>query len=209
MRVLIYRLIRGITILVCITALVASFLDVYINYTKTGNLTVSAVLVSDKYNDIEFEGNNYFIYPILNRDGSFKRLDVKAYDYEDGKCSIDYYGDVAVGVSVDNLEMTNQEYDYLTSPKLLSPIGFLNYLLCHRQVYNNSHSLRFGYISVVCFIPLALVVMINMIVEIVLRLKKMKLNVVIAILFSLLYVPLTGLTTLGLFECYYWNLLQR
>lgn len=121
MRVLIYRLIRGITILVCITALVASFLDVYINYTKTGNLTVSAVLVSDKYNDIEFEGNNYFIYPILNRDGSFKRLDVKAYDYEDGKCSIDYYGDVAVGVSVDNLEMTNQEYDYLTSSKLLSP----------------------------------------------------------------------------------------
>jgi len=209
LRVLIYRLIRGITILVCITALVASFLDVYINYTKTGNLTVSAVLVSDKYNDIEFEGNNYFIYPILNRDGSFKRLDVKAYDYEDGKCSIDYYGDVAVGVSVDNLEMTNQEYDYLTSPKLLSPIGFLNYMLYHRQVYNNSLSLRFGYISVVCFIPLALVVMINMIVEIVLRLKKMKLNVVIAILFSLLYVPLTVLTTLGLFECYYWNLLQR
>lgn len=204
MRVLIYRLIRGITMLVCITALVASFLDVYINYTKTGNLTVSAVLVSDKYNDIEFEGNNYFIYPILNRDGSFKRLDVRAYDYEDGKCSIDYYGDVAVGVSVDNLEMTEQEYDYLTSSKLLSPLQFLDYLIHHRKLYSNSLSLRFGYLLIICCIPVAVVVMLNYIVECIIKLNRLKLNSIVIMLFSLAYIPLIILTILGMLEIYYW-----
>lgn len=204
LQVKIYKLIRGLAILFCIIGLIVSFVGVYADYTKGKSLLVSAKLVSDTYSNINFEGSNYFIYPFYNQDGSIKHLDVTAYDYDNGKCSISFFNDVAVDVSVNDLEMTEQEYDYLTSSKLLSPLQFLDYLIHHRKLYSNSLSLRFWYLLIICCIPVAVVVMLNYIVECIIKLNRHKLNSIVIMLFSLAYIPLIILTILGMLEIYYW-----
>lgn len=205
---LVYRFIRKTALLLGIIVLIVSFVSVYIYYTENRELSVSAVLVSDKYNNIEFEGNNYFIYPMLNEDGSLKHLNVTAYDYENGECSICYINDIAVGVSLDNLEIAEQEYNYLTSQELLSPLEFLDYLLHHRLLYNNSLSLRFWYILIICIVPLSVVAMVNILVEYFAKLNNNKLNKITTILFSALYSTLIILTAFGYFEFYYWYFLK-
>lgn len=189
----------SLIILLCTSLLtiLISFLIMYNSYVNEPSLKVYALLVSDIDSNISFMGAP-FIFPRLNKDGSFKELDVIAYDYEEHSCSIIYNDSIAFDVDIDNLSFTGKEYEYLTSEKTLSPIEYIVYLFDNLSILGvNADQNRFIYLLIANAFAIT-IMLFCLLIETAIRLISPKVGEVARLVFALLYVSLGLFLWLGL-----------